>query len=351
MKISVKSIKKELSRDSQRSKVYSMDRLLKKTINQRIKVNEIDLTKLYGELEDKNDIIKLTEKIFDDFSLSGCTACVSNSATFSFCRSRSITYTSFAFTNNDIETVIHEVSHLVINALFGYHSDGHGALYVTVFKYLLNYYNLINNEDFDKINQMMTGNKVKEFSDYFIDFKFISNNQADELISKYEIKERSYSSSFEHLKFKDLNGNFEIIIRKNLLNNKSIYIKRNLFLYEEEGNVFSKMTNKDLLNTVLFSPPHKMCCDGYPSRTKYYSEYGYSYLEVSTVREDKLRECSDYEHTQCKVTAKTKLEEAFKNFKENGFNCRKFNNLREFENIKSQLHDEIYKRNGNCIYL
>lgn len=115
--------------------------------------------------------------------------------------------------------------------------------------------------------------------------------------------------------------------------------------------MFSHISDEDLLNVVLFTPPHKMCDDGYPSRSRHYAVYGYSFVDVSQVRENKLRYDSEHEHTYCKKEEKEKIEEMIKDFKGKGIKCRRYHNLRDFDNTKEQLSYEIYKRNGHCWYV
>jgi hypothetical protein len=273
MQIIANDIKIKSFHDSQKNKVYSLDTELESLLN----IKKPNLSKLYKN-HNNIDIIKLTKQILSDFSLSYCTVDNQSKYTYSFYNFSHIGYCDYHYNSNNIEVVLHEVAHCLVDKLF-YNAwfNAHGAFFTSILKWLFKYYDLLDDNDFIKANQTATNGKVKFIDDAIIDIKFISIEEIESLKSNknLELKTLFTSKLSQNLHYQDIENNRYHYIAIDLEQQTAIYTIRKLFAFEKNYNSFEESTEKELENFMMVSPVVKMDSYGYHCTAKSYCEYGY----------------------------------------------------------------------------
>jgi hypothetical protein len=166
MKISIDSINDISTRDSQKRKVYSLD----DDLQEYIRYAKPSLFKLTRGLHiDGAGVKQIALNVLEDFGITDCK--IYTSKTFnSYEYMGDIYFHPTVFTSFNIEIVLHEIVHVFQERLTCMACSAHGEVFVTLLRYLLNHYEIVNNEKFDELNS----GKVKYFHDLDFSFKEVT---------------------------------------------------------------------------------------------------------------------------------------------------------------------------------
>lgn len=350
MQIKPSDIIIQFKQDSNKNLAYQLDDV----IFYMIKEKKPCLKKLYGYLNpETTDIVDLAYKVLAEFCLDNIVVkhCLEADIGYkyrSYVRGDSIFFGNYHYKQNNIEVVLHEIAHVLCDKNFNSPFEKHGALFVSVLKWLVLHYELLTEEEFDLACKEANDSKVKMTDETIISVDFISDNFKSyvDLVSN-KSKESSYYNKngekyIENSRYKE-DGIYHII-QINYEKMEAVLIKRKLFGYEDfSNNIFSKFTNKELNNFHLISPLFLMNYMGYKAYHRYEGDKGYSYYKVNENFEidkvyDFVYDLKDYQ-SQIKCLTKT--------LKEEGVKYKRCSTYEEFEILKAQLSYEIEKRKNN----
>lgn len=249
---SVHDVKKTAKTDYNKKSVYDFDYQLSKFINQKFNGKSFCLE-------------EYALKLREDFGLTKTSTNINKSDTnSSYYEDGCIYLERYALEKKCIETFFHEYSHFFCEIFFK-EVLPHGGEFLSVFKFLLNKYDLVTNEEFDRLILENEHIKTVLFNDYIHSFEEYDADDFDLL------ERQNVSSGIYTLQSK--NGNF--IISKKMIagciktvyetdkqyhhfiktskENKNFHIVINKCFYQYE-NIFSQHSDVDLFNLVLFSP-------------------------------------------------------------------------------------------------
>lgn len=350
MQIKSSDIIVKFKKDSNKTFSYQLD----DAIFYMIKAKKPCLKKLYGDLNPKKtDIVELAYKVLSDFCLDNVTAkncpLADNQYTYkSYVQGDSIFFGNYHYKQNNIEVVLHEIAHIICDKHFYSPFEKHGALFVSVLKWLVLHYELLTEEEFYFACEDANNSKIKMTDESIISIDFISGDiqsYVDLFIDKS--KESSYYSKngkkyIENLRYKE-NGIYHIL-QINYEKMKAVLVKRKLFGYEDfSDNIFSKFTNEDLNNFHLISPVFLINYNGYRAFHRYEGEKGYTYYQVDTsfVINKSYEFVYDLKDYQSQIKCLTKK------LKKEGIKYKRCSTYEEFKAFKDQLSYEINKRKNN----
>ena len=161
-------------------------------------------------------------------------------------------------------------------------------------------------------------------------------NEKSKEASYYQKNGEKY---IENSRYKE-NGLYHIF-QVNFEKKKGVLVKRKLFGYEDYSkNIFSKLTNEELVNFHLISPIFLMNYNGRKTSYRYEGDKGYSYYKVDDCFFlDREYECVyDLKDYQSQVKCLTKR------LKEERIKYKRCSTYEEFDILQEQLTYEIHKR-------
>jgi hypothetical protein len=335
LKVSIEKILYESKNDTQKKIAYKLDDELDLIIKQK----KIKPSDIFSSIKNDNDIIEFTNKIFEDFAISSNKAHITNNLKCSYVSCDNIYYSKIHSNRNFIETVIHEMAHVISTTHFAYNSQAfHDHFFISLMKELFSYYGIVNENEWAIAEFLSSNNKIKSFSDIDIKINKITKKEADKLIAiNYTQTYQCNSNGYE---FKDYENNKYNIITIDTKTNKAIHSQRNLMPYERDTNVFSKLSVNDLTNLYIISPNYSADDYGDPNYSKSGCA-GVSILnaEISDNR-NRLRTYKEFEtcwsKNESNLFIKSKINE-YKNKNKIYKKCSTLNEysfyVREFRNI------------------
>lgn len=270
-------VKKQIFKDAQKNRVYDFDSLLEKEI-EKIERPFETLWEKYGR---KPTIQEISNFISTDFGLPVKDIKTTN-ANQSFYQTGSITLNQYH--KNNIEVLMHEYAHYFCDVFFRTKNQTiHGGEFMSVFRFLLNHYNLISTEKFNQLINI-EGLNVDVYTDFIVSFDNLTEKEylikIDEAKQKYSEEDIYFWDSWGYIEryfYSSKTKYFNFI--KNESNNKFFLITLKKLGYENDG-LFDDLTNDDINNTVLVSPSHLMDHDGFPCRGRYsFKYYGFSVIK------------------------------------------------------------------------
>ena len=259
---SVDTLVKKPYKDKQVSAVYKFDHQLVTYLDQTF----IDMSLLEEGIKDDYDIIDLTHKILKDFGLSEFNVSRTSLAdTYSF--DNHIYYNDDHYSTGCIETVFHEVAH-VIQSFLGGHDDyafAHSGCFLSVLRMLFNHYDIISTKKFNSLVGY-SNLKMELYDDYIIDYSIEKTTRTQHLehistMSNYKrLKLNSFFSPYTISFDLSLRGVIEHDDHKEIvvfdaISNKKISFKTKKLGFEKElNNRFSSYSMEELSGSTLFSP-------------------------------------------------------------------------------------------------
>ena len=346
MQLDPNSIIVKYKKDSQKKMAYRLDDALSEFISK----NKPSLKKLYGELNpETSDLIALTKKMARDFSLDNlevrhCPKADEGFLYHSYAGHNRITFGSYHYNKNDIEVAIHEFAHIICDTLFKSSFERHGALFISVLRWLMNYYELISYKEFDSICEY-NFNKIQRTDETIVSIEFINEN-IEILIEQFEKKSREssyykknneiYIQSFQYKENGLLN-----ILYVNHETKKGTLVKRKLFGFEDfDNSIFKHFKNEELLNFYLISPAFLIDYDGYKTTSRDYGCLGYKYYKV----DNDFHVSSNYENVYNREDCQSQLKCLTRKLKSENIKYKRCFTYEEFDILSRQLKYEIRKR-------
>lgn len=158
-------------------------------------------------------------------------------------------------------------------------------MFVSILRWLLNFYEIVNYKEFDIICQLSTNDKVQRTDNTIVSVEFIEDNiqtyvDKFENLSRessfYRKNEKIYIQSFQYQENGLLN-----VLNVNFEKKKATLIKRKLFGFEDfTKNMFSDFSNEKLINFHLISPSYLIDYVGNKISNKNFGDLGYKYYKV-----------------------------------------------------------------------
>lgn len=347
MQIKPQDIIVKFKKDSNKDFSYQLDDVL----FDMIKEKQPCLKKLYGSLNpDTTDIVQLSYKILEEFCLDNYTVkhCKEADKGYlyrSYVQYSTIFFGDYHYKQNNIEVALHEIAHVLCDKNFNSPFEKHGALFVSVLKWLILHYELLTEEEFEIACKKANNFKVKMTDESIVSVEFI-NDGIEKYIEVFNEKSREASyyqkngeKYIENTRYKE-NGLFHIL-QVNHEKMKGVLVKRKLFGYEDySNNIFSKLSNEELVNFHLISPVFLMNYDGWKTSSRYEGDKGYSYYKVDdTFYIDREYECVyDLKDYQSQIKCLTKR------LKEENIKYKRCSTYEEFDILQDHLSYEINKR-------
>ena len=344
MQIKANDIRVEPNNDTQKELVYRMDYELERLLE----IENVDLSKLYGDLPLDCDIVTLSDKIFEDFNLQGISASrYCERTTHSNYRFFTVTYNTHAYKNRCIETVIHEIAHYFTSIVFGVNYERHGAFFTTVMKQLFKHYELLEDSDFEYANLKATGNRVKFVDEALIELKALNETETEDMLKKYDFQDKSPFSNVKAYEYIENNKVHRVLFNQE--NNKSVYTVRKLFKFEKNNLKVEAMDKEKLLNYVLYSPVFSMCDRGeqVTNWTSYAGQPGFIMHRVVENEEGKLEVRRRVVRGYCKEEIKEIKREMIKENKSESKKYKNATTLKEYHNLRKNLKKNVY---GEDVY-
>ena len=259
MNLSIETIKFEKTQDRQKHLVYSLDSELSLLIKQK----KITPRIIFKDIKNELDIIEFTKKILEDFAISTYESKILKSkiTQISYVQFNTINYAPQHTKGNFIETVIHEITHVLSVSHFNYNSDAvHDGFFVALFKKVLEHYNIINHSEWKIASFLSSNHKTEIYNDSDISINMITKKEAELLIDlNYTKTNKKDLTIYE---YKNNESNTLNIIRIDHLTDKATHTTRKLMPYERTINLFSQWTAEELVNFTLLSQPYTCRTEG-----------------------------------------------------------------------------------------
>lgn len=347
MQINPLDIIVKFKKDSNKDFSYQLDDV----IFDMIKEKKPCLKKLYGDLNpETTDIVQLSKKVLSDFCLDSvnvkhCMEADQGYTYRSYVKYNSIFFGDYHYKQNNIEIALHEIAHVLCDSHFNSPFEKHGALFVSVLKWLILHYKLLTEEEFDIACQKANDFKVKMTDETIVSVEFISDdidcyiNLFDEKSKVTSYYQKDGKKYIENSRYKE-NGLYHIF-QVNYEKKKGVLIKRKLFGYEDYSkNIFSKLTNEELVNFHLISPIFLMNYNGRKTNHRNEGSKGYSCYKVD--------ECffvyREYEYVYDLKDYQSQVKCLTKRLKEEKVKYKRCSTYEEFDILQEQLSYEINKR-------
>lgn len=355
--VSVNSITKFVKRDTFKYPVYAFDN----EIDKRIKEKGSYFPKLFRHLPKDASLFEIGQNIIDDFNLGSVTIRQNRSSRISTYGASEIRLTPSVVRNHCLEILLHEFAHL-FNAVFFPADADHDGGYLVAFRFLLNHYDIISNEEFDEMVENSPHN-IQLFKDYLISFEVVAESDLEATLEEYKnlepesklIKEKYKESLSERWTYRYVSFHADLTAI-HLFNEESkdtfVYnpkmkgigfiIKLNYFKYEK-AQPFECITEEELLKTMLVSPVANYDSYGYIIRSKHaWYEPSFKYKRFDEVLEDNIYYRYKNEHiVECDFSDRAlamKERTAFlKDFRKEGWNIIIAKNNDQFDSINLQL--------------
>ena len=351
--------------DPQKNKVYKFDYILRRYIRENY--SQCLSHPIFDNINKENiDVIELTKLIVNDLNLSFLNIKTdSKNKNFASYISykKLIHYSERACNSNNatkLEIVFHEVAHAFEDIFFSESSgESHGSLYVFTLMELLSKYNVISKENFISLGDSVSG-KIRIMDE----FKFqiiqltkdtmerilktsmepldgeraieynscVTNKYAEYELKRYFLKDNKNNTFINIIHYDYIDSDDDKIIMSTYDRNQ----------YQKvEFNIFNSFTEEELLKTVVFSPIHKLDCDGFQIHSERHRyEYGFMFFEIN-ISEYLMGYKPDVcilEEISCdrkKVTEH--LNAIAKKMKKDGCKIIKTKNITEYEFYRSQI--------------
>lgn len=355
---SVAEVKKPRHTDSQRQSFYDFDHILK----DEIAAQGTRFPKLYRDLDENASIQELSNHISEDFGLLCSELFVSNDSS-SYYQMGKIWIHPIARKQNDIEVLLHEYAHLFHDYFFKSESaQPHGGEYVAVFRWLLDFYDIVPKSDFDEALTYF-GEDVDLFEDHIETLTFMSENELNSLF--HSLKEQDNEeyisgiwSTSGQLERNYISTEKQIHhFMKNKESGKFIYSCVNKCAYDYE-TPFSNLTKEEFENTIIVSSAYLMGYSGEKITSRYCPRYyGYVELDGSTAFNplrgfsSDLVKLGDDETPEEKKLITKQITEYVKTLKKDGVNVIRAKSEKEYVrlcNLMKKRYWEIRKE-GNLI--
>ncbi len=349
MIFSVSEIKKPKHIDNQRQEVYSFDCVIEDAIKDKGTV----FPKLHRNLDETATLQQLSDHISEDFGLNVGELGVSDTK-FSFYHHGKIWLHPIARNSNDLETLLHEYAHLFVSYFFNMHSaQAHGGEFMSVFRFLLDHYDILSKEEFDKISEQF-GKNVDIYKDYVDCLKFMTEDELKHLYDETKKEENNkkhpcFWTSFSFIEREYISTEKQAhFFIKNKKENVFIYTCVNKCAYEYETPFFN-LTKEELKKTVLLSSAYLMGYDGEKCTSPYEPRYyGYSevdgsflYNPLGCFYSQQVKLGDDCTKEEKKIISK-EITIYAKNLKKEGYNVIKAKSEKEYQYLYRLMKERYF---------
>lgn len=343
MLISVKDTLSISSNDIQKENVYAFDDFLWMKMNKK----NLDFPKLFrGKNVNEITLEEISQNIQDDFGLNIgklLTCQVDN-----YFKEGRIHLSSLTFVNKNIEILIHEYAHAFQSFLFSsHHQTSHGAEFVSILRFIMNYYDIFSYEEFDNLLVNFRLN-VDCYVDFIEHFEVCSKEFFDEKNQFFKESENyDYRDSFfvSYNRTVRLTHGTEKQISHLIqgANDKYFHLIVNRCFYEY-NSPFAHLSDEDLKNVVLLSSFYTMDDAGYKITANFWSGY-FGYVETSIVPNLWFgHEAQRFEPDEDgKKAARKDRSERIKQLKKEGKKVIIAKSYKEYSEYYSLLRDRYYQ--------
>lgn len=343
MRQSVQTATKQSNRDSQKQMVYAFDEILWEKMNEK----KIDYPKLFrGKTFDEISIQEMASNVQRDFGIDiGKIECRTDDNYF---KGGKIVLSASVFKEKNIEIMLHEFAHCFCSFIFtSDRQQDHGAEFVSVLRYLFNFYEILSYDAFDDLIKKHFP-KINYYFDFIEEMTPLSEEAfhlAQDAADKNDFKRNgTYFLSFNNFSRSTKESEKQIYHFINGFE-KDVFFKVTLnkcgFEYKTP---FSDLTFEEFKNTVLLSSVCVMDQNGAKITAEHWSGY-YGFNEVCT---EDFRGLTNYPILQDfgKSDArewKLYLTQYAKELKKSGKNIIRARSYKEFELLYKQMRARYFE--------
>ncbi len=351
--------------DPQKNKVYELDNVLRVHIHNNY--SQCLNHPIFDNINKENiDVFELTKLIIDDLGLSFLNIKTDNKSKHF---ASYVSYGNYLHYSEDaidasnaskLEIVFHEIAHAFDDIFFSESShESHGSIYVFTLMELLSKYNVVSKEDFISLGNNVSG-KIRVMDEFKFRIIQLTKDAMERIIKdsmesvdgeksieydscvtkkypeyelkKYFLKDNKNNTFINILHYDYVNSNDDKIIMSTYDRNE----------YQKVGfNIFNDLTEEELFKTVVFSPIHKLDCDGFQIHTeRHLYDYGFMYFEIEEsnyFNNYRNNETIYNEISRDKKKVAQDLKDISNKMKKEGYRVIKTKNISEFEFYQAQV--------------